>query len=488
FRRMQIQTDADSDICRFRQMQIQTDADLDGCRFRQMQIQIDSDSNRFRQTSIDLDSRQKTRFRQQIQIQADNREFRTEVDEEKQTNTQIQQRSPNRGKIRDGGLFYFEDILVVQVFKTTTTRSFDIWHKRLGHPSLKVTSLLPVVRLDKNSEVLSQTGDVGHHAKQCRDKFPVSEYKVSYIFELVHLNLLVNKSEVFNTIKLFMVMVERQFNKQVEIVRSDNGISPINLNDDEIEDLDTSFNRKGNSEIPVSGNDESLSSSNNPVNDGDESSQDRVNIKAKETQEEELGRKHRKKEASVRLHDYIAHTIHKETPSPSSKPAQSSSSGTPYPIAYYVNCDKFSVVHRNFLKAIDVEKEPSTYYEASKDKRCRLAMDNELQALEHNKTWIIEEPPKGKRALSCSSQTMGTSSDGWVEVARAKEGIFLSQRKYALDIILEFGLLGARPAFVPVEQNHCLGLAKDLVCSVHILSQFMQEPRIEHWEAALRVV
>lgn len=28
----------------------------------------------------------------------------------------------------------------------------------------------------------------------------------------------------------------------------------------------------------------------------------------------------------------------------------------------------------------------------------------------------------------------------------------------------------------------------DLAYSVHILSQFMQEPRIEHWEAALRVV
>jgi len=28
----------------------------------------------------------------------------------------------------------------------------------------------------------------------------------------------------------------------------------------------------------------------------------------------------------------------------------------------------------------------------------------------------------------------------------------------------------------------------DLAYSVHILSQFMQEPHIEHWEAALKVV
>ncbi|GJR79707.1 retrovirus-related pol polyprotein from transposon TNT 1-94 [Tanacetum coccineum] len=143
-------------------------------------------------------------------------------------------------------------------------------------------------------------------------------------------------------------------------------VPPINLNDDETEDLDPSFNRKGTSEIPDLGNDESLTSSNNHVTDGSDSPQERMNNEVEETQEEELGRGHRKKKASIRLRDYITHTIHKETPSPSLKPAQSSSS------------------------------EPSTYYKASKDKRWRLAMNNELQALERNKTWTIEELPKGK--------------------------------------------------------------------------------------------
>ncbi|KAL6331602.1 hypothetical protein AAG906_011542 [Vitis piasezkii] len=92
-------------------------------------------------------------------------------------------------------------------------------------------------------------------------------------------------------------------------------------------------------------------------------------------------------------------------------------------------------------------------------------------------------------------------------------GLFLCQRKYTLDIVSEAGLLGAKPCGFPIEQNHRLGLANgellsnpesyrrlvgrliylavtrpDLAYSVHILSQFMQEPRIEHWEAALRVV
>lgn len=100
-----------------------------------------------------------------------------------------------------------------------------------------------------------------------------------------------------------------------------------------------------------------------------------------------------------------------------------------------------------------------------------------------------------------------------LEVARNPTGVFLCQRKYTLDIIAETGLLGAKPAGFPIEQNHKLGLAQgkeltdpevyrrlvgrliylavtrpDLAYSVHILSQFMQSPRIEHWEAAQRVV
>ncbi|XP_019052804.1 PREDICTED: uncharacterized protein LOC109114515 [Nelumbo nucifera] len=100
-----------------------------------------------------------------------------------------------------------------------------------------------------------------------------------------------------------------------------------------------------------------------------------------------------------------------------------------------------------------------------------------------------------------------------IEVAHGPEGIFLSQRKYALDIISKCGFLGAKPTSVPIEQNHHLALAKgtlmenpnryrrlvgrliyltitrpELCYCIHILAQFMQSPRQEHWDAALRVV
>ncbi|KAG7543542.1 Integrase catalytic core [Arabidopsis thaliana x Arabidopsis arenosa] len=100
-----------------------------------------------------------------------------------------------------------------------------------------------------------------------------------------------------------------------------------------------------------------------------------------------------------------------------------------------------------------------------------------------------------------------------IEVSRSCKGFYLSQRKYALDIVEEAGLLGSKPATFPLEQNHKLALSTspllldpepyrrligkliylaatrpDLAYCVHILAQFMQSPREDHWQAALRVV
>lgn len=43
-----------------------------------------------------------------------------------------------------------------------------------------------------------------------------------------------------------------------------------------------------------------------------------------------------------------------------------------------------------------------------------------------------------------------------IEVARLRKGIFISQRKYILDLLTKTGLLGTRPAETPIEVNHDL--------------------------------
>ena len=112
---------------------------------------------------------------------------------------------------------------------------------------------------------------------------------------------------------------------------------------------------------------------------------------------EQFGKGKRVKQPSVRLKDYVTHTI-RVSPSASSS-FQSKSSGTPYPLAHYVNCDKFFAQHRFFLAVVTIGCEPNIYAEAIKDECWREAMRKEIQALEDNETWTVENLPPKKKAI-----------------------------------------------------------------------------------------
>lgn len=100
-----------------------------------------------------------------------------------------------------------------------------------------------------------------------------------------------------------------------------------------------------------------------------------------------------------------------------------------------------------------------------------------------------------------------------IEVSRGLKGLFLSQCKYALDIIADSGYLGSKLAITPLEQNYHLatndGPLQDdskkyrrlvehliylthtrpnLIYFVHVLAQFMQMPREAYWDVSLHVV
>ena len=100
-----------------------------------------------------------------------------------------------------------------------------------------------------------------------------------------------------------------------------------------------------------------------------------------------------------------------------------------------------------------------------------------------------------------------------IELAHAPTVVFLNQCKFVLDILKESGLIGCKPMGTPIEQNHRLGHANgvfyshpekyrklvgrllyltitrpDITYAVHVLSQFVQQPRIEHWDGLVHVL
>ena len=99
-----------------------------------------------------------------------------------------------------------------------------------------------------------------------------------------------------------------------------------------------------------------------------------------------------------------------------------------------------------------------------------------------------------------------------VEVTRSKHGLFLSQRKYVMDLLADTGMLDCKPADTPIVENHKLGVyvdqvptnkeryqklvrrfiylsltRPDIAYAVSVASQFMHSPSDDHMAAVMRI-
>lgn len=100
-----------------------------------------------------------------------------------------------------------------------------------------------------------------------------------------------------------------------------------------------------------------------------------------------------------------------------------------------------------------------------------------------------------------------------IEVAHSKQGIFISQQKYILDLLTKTGMLGSRTIDTPIKPNHKLGdVPKDATMDkgsyqrivgrliylshtqiniayvVSVASQFMQNPKETHLKAVYMIL
>lgn len=86
-----------------------------------------------------------------------------------------------------------------------------------------------------------------------------------------------------------------------------------------------------------------------------------------------------------------------------------------------VSYDKCSTAHQQFAFSISAIKEPTTYRQASKDSKWVEAMQNEIDALELNNTWILSELPQNKTLVDCKwVYKVKFRSDGSVERYKAR--------------------------------------------------------------------
>ncbi|CAL9000181.1 unnamed protein product [Prunus brigantina] len=128
-------------------------------------------------------------------------------------------------------------------------------------------------------------------------------------------------------------------------------------------------------------------------------------------------RSERVKRLPPHFHDYKAHHTALLTPGAVS----SSTSGTRYPLHWYISYSGLSPAYRNFVCNISRLVEPSSYAQACQDPKWVAAIHSELQALDTNHTWSLVPLPPGHRPIGCKwIFRIKYNSDGTIDHYKAR--------------------------------------------------------------------
>ncbi|KAA0054133.1 Cysteine-rich RLK (RECEPTOR-like protein kinase) 8 [Cucumis melo var. makuwa] len=186
---------------------------------------------------------------------------------------------------------------------------------------------------------------------------------------------------------------------------------------------------------------------------------------------------------------------------------------TKHPICNYVSYDNLSPQFRAFTASLGSTIIPKNIYTALECHEWKNAVMEEMKALEKNRTIGLYTNVKNAFLNGDLVEEVYMSPRQDLKrnlVAKSKEGISVSQRKYTLDLLTETGMLGCCPADTLIEFNCKLGNSDDQVpvdkeqyqClvgkliylshtrldisfAVSVVSQFMQAPYEKHMEESL---
>ena len=93
-----------------------------------------------------------------------------------------------------------------------------------------------------------------------------------------------------------------------------------------------------------------------------------------------------------------------------------------------------SDTHKALMASIDNSHDPATFSKAVQDSKWCQAMDNELKALEENKTWEITTLRPGKRAIGCKwIYRIKFHSDGRIDRCKARLIALGCRQRYGVD-------------------------------------------------------